>query len=107
MVPYLIFDFDPDPSAFTCVADVLMIDLDGIDCLDQIRLLTSNMDHVAHVDLAIGQLDDADIYSRIIVNDTPDQRFSYANSHNSPPSFLKIDGIARRLPPPHDLAFAG
>ena len=82
MMPYLVFDFDPNSSAFVCVADVLVVDLDGIDCLDKIRLFTFNMDHVAHVDLAISQFDDPDVYSRIIVNDTPDKRFSYADSHN-------------------------
>jgi hypothetical protein len=67
------------------VADVLVIDLDGIDGLDEIGLFTLDMDHVTQVDLTIGQFDDPDIDSGIIVNDPPDKRFSYANSHNYSP----------------------
>jgi hypothetical protein len=59
-----------------------MIDLDGIHGLDQICLFTLDVDYVAQIDRTIGQFDNSDVYSRIIVNNTPDERFSYADSHN-------------------------
>jgi hypothetical protein len=82
MIPYSIFEFDPNSSAFVRVANAVVIDLEGIDGLDQICLFTLDVDYVAQFDRTIGQFDDSDIYSRIIVNNTPDERFSYANSHN-------------------------
>jgi hypothetical protein len=85
MMSYPIFDFDPHFSASVRVVDAMVVDLNRIDRLDQIGVFTLDVDHVAQIDLAIGQFDDPDVYSRIIVNDTPDKRFSYANSHNKPP----------------------
>jgi hypothetical protein len=63
------------------VTNVLVIDLEGIDGLDEICLFTLDVDYVAQIDLAISQFDNPDVYSRIIVNDTPDRGFSYANGH--------------------------
>src|SRR5262249_42403147 len=74
--------FDPNSFAFVCVANAVMIDLEGIDGLDQICLFTLDVDYVAQIDRTIGQFDDSDVYSRIIVNNTPDERFSYTDSHN-------------------------
>src|SRR6266536_2666977 len=85
MISYSILELDPNSSAFICVANVLVVDLEGIDGLNEICLFTLDVDHVAQIDLTIGQFDDPDVYSRIIVNNTPDERFSYANSHNEPP----------------------
>jgi len=82
LISYSIFELDPNSSAFIRVANVLVVDLKGIDGLDEICLFTLDVDHVAQIDLTIGQFDDPDVYSRIIVNNTPDERFSYANSHN-------------------------
>jgi len=82
MISYSIFEFDPNFSAFVCVANAVMIDLEGIDGLDQICLFTMDVDYIAQIDRTIGQFDDSDVYSRIIVNNTPDERFSYADSHN-------------------------
>jgi len=76
MIFYSIFEPDPNSSAFVCVANVLVIDLEGIDGLDEICLFTLDVDHVAQIDLTIGQFDDPDVYSRIIVNNTTDKRFS-------------------------------
>jgi hypothetical protein len=81
MISYSIFEFDPNFSAFVCVVNAAVIDLERIDGLDQICLFTLDVDHVAQIDLTIGQFDDPDVYSRIIVNDTPDRGFSYANGH--------------------------
>jgi hypothetical protein len=50
-----------------------VIDLEGIDGLDEICLFTLDVDYVAQIDLAISQFDNPDVYSRIIVNDTPDR----------------------------------
>jgi hypothetical protein len=82
MISYSIFEFDPNSFAFVCVANAVMIDLEGIDGLDQICLFTMNVDYVAKIDRTIGQFDDSDVYSRIIVNNTPNERFSNADSHN-------------------------
>jgi len=82
MISYSIFEFDPNSFAFVCAANAVMIDLEGIDGLDQICLFTMNVDYVAKIDRTIGQFDDSDVYSRIIVNNTPDERFSNADSHN-------------------------
>jgi hypothetical protein len=82
MIPYSIFEFDPNSSAFVRVANAVVIDLEGIDGLDQICLFTLDVDYVAQIDRTIGQFDNSDVYSRIIVNNTPDERFSYADSHN-------------------------
>jgi hypothetical protein len=82
MIPYSIVELDPNSSAFVRVANAVVIDLEGIDGLDQICLFTLDVDYVAQFDRTVGQFDDSDIYSRIIVNNTPDERFSYANSHN-------------------------
>jgi hypothetical protein len=87
MISYSIFEFDPNSSAFVCVANALVINLERIDWLDQVCLFTLDVDHVTQIDLTIGQFDDPDVYSRIIVNNTPDERFSYANSHNKSPIF--------------------
>jgi hypothetical protein len=87
MMPYPVLDLDPNASAFICVAHVSVIDLDGIDRLDEIRLFTLDMDHVAQMDLAISQFNDPDVYSRIIVNDTSNKRFSYADGHGQSPIF--------------------
>jgi hypothetical protein len=73
------------PTAFIGMADIMTVDLDGIDRLDKNRLLSCNVDHIAYIDLPIGQLDDADIYSGIVVNDATNKRFSYPDSHNQPP----------------------
>jgi hypothetical protein len=81
MMPYLTFDFDSHASTFVGVADVSVIDLHRIDGLNKIRVFTMNMDQVADIDLTVGQFDNPDIYSRIIVNDTADNSFSYADSH--------------------------
>lgn len=85
MISYSIFEFDSNSSAFVCVANALVINLERIDGLDEICLFALYVDQVAQIDLAIGQFDDPDVYSRIIVNNTSDERFSYANSHNEPP----------------------
>jgi hypothetical protein len=82
MISYSIFELDPNSFAFVCVANAVMIDLDGIHGLDQICLFTLDVDYVAQIDRTIGQFDNSDVYSRIIVNNTPDERFSYADSHN-------------------------
>jgi len=82
MISYSIFKFDPNSFAFVCVANAVMIDLEGIDGLDQICLFTLDVDYVAQIDRTIGQFDDSYVYSRIIVNNTTDERFSYADSHN-------------------------
>jgi hypothetical protein len=82
MISYSIFEFDPNSFAFVCVANAVMIDLEGIDGLDQICLFTMNVDYVAKIDRTIGQFDDSDVYSTIIVNNTPNERFSNADSHN-------------------------
>jgi hypothetical protein len=82
MISYSIVEFDPNFSAFVRMANAVMIDLEGIDGLDQICLFTLDVDYVPQIDRTIGQFDNSDVYSRIIVNNTPDERFSYANSHN-------------------------
>jgi hypothetical protein len=84
-MPYLAFDFDPRASTFVGVADVLVIDLNRIDGLNKICVFTMDVNQVTDIDLTIGQFNDPDVYSRIIVNDTADNRFSYANSHAKPP----------------------
>ena len=81
MISYSILEFDPNSFAFVRVANAVVIDLEGIDGLDQICLFTLDVDYVAQIDRTVGQFDDSDIYSRIIVNNTPDERFSYADSH--------------------------
>src|SRR5262245_8263538 len=82
MISYSIFEFDSNSFAFVRVANAVMIELEGIDRLDQICLFTLDVDYVAQIDRTIGQFDNSDVYSRIIVNNTPDERFSYADSHN-------------------------
>jgi len=82
MIPYSIFELDPNSSAFVRVANAAVIDLEGIDGLDQICLSTLDVDDVTQIDRTVGQFDDSDVYLRIIVNNAPDERFSYANSHN-------------------------
>jgi hypothetical protein len=95
MISYSIFEFDPNSSAFVCVANALVINLQGIDGLDQVCLFTLDVDHVTQIDLTIGQFDDPDVYSRIIVNNTPDERFSYAYSHKQV-SYFEIRPNANR-----------
>jgi hypothetical protein len=81
VMPYLTFDLDPDASTFVGVADISMIDLNRIDGLNKICVVTMDVNQVTDIDLTIGQFDNADVYSRIIVNDAADNRFSYADSH--------------------------
>ena len=64
------------------MANGVVIDLEGIDGLDQICLFPLDVDHVAQIDRTIGQFDDSNVYSRIIVNNPPGELFSYANSHD-------------------------
>jgi len=47
MISYFIFEFDPNTSAFVCVADVSVVDSNGINRLHEIRVFTLDMNHVA------------------------------------------------------------
>ena len=44
MISYSIFEFDPNFSPFVRVANAAMIDLEGIDGLDQICLIALDVD---------------------------------------------------------------
>jgi hypothetical protein len=62
MISYSILELDPNSPAFICVANVLVVELEGIDGLNEICLFTLDVDHVAQIDLTIGQFDDPDVY---------------------------------------------
>jgi hypothetical protein len=80
-MPYLAFDFDPHASTLVGVAHISVVDLNRIDGLNKIGALTMDVNQVTDIDLTIDQFDNPHVYSRIIVNDTADSRFSNAYSH--------------------------
>jgi hypothetical protein len=80
-MPYLTFDFDAHASTSIGVANVSMIDLHRIDGLNKICAVTMDVNQVADIDFTTGQFDNPDIYPRIIMNDSADNSFSYADSH--------------------------
>jgi hypothetical protein len=90
-MPYLTFDFDPHASTLVGVANVLVVDLDRIDGLNKICVFTMDVNQVTDIDVTIGQFDNPDIYSGIIVNNTADNGFSYANGHTDL-LFLRLSG---------------
>jgi hypothetical protein len=89
MLPYPAFDFYPYASTFTGVANVLVIDLQRIDGLNKIRAFTMDMYQVTNVDHTIRQFDNPNVYPGIIVNDTADNSFSYADGHTDLPIFFE------------------
>jgi hypothetical protein len=90
IMTYPAFDFDSHASTSVRVTDVSVIDLNRIDGLNKVGPFTMDVNQVTHIDLAIGQFDNPDVYSGIIVNDTADNSFSYANGHARPPIFIEI-----------------
>jgi hypothetical protein len=90
IMPYLAFDFDPHASTFVGVANISVIDLNRIDGLNKVGPFTMDVNQVTHIDRTIGQFDNPNVYSGIIVNDTADNGFSYANGHARPPIFIEI-----------------
>ena len=81
MMPYPVFNFDPDAAPLVCVADMAMIDLKRIHGLDKVGLLTVDVNQITQIDFTVCQFDDPDIYSRVIVGDASNDSFSYANGH--------------------------
>jgi hypothetical protein len=100
MLPYPVFNFDPDASTFVGVADIPVIDLQGVHGLDQIGLLTLDVNQITHIDFAAGQFDDPNVYSRVVVSDAANKSFSYSNGHNEPPILKRSHLLSSRYGSP-------
>ena len=82
MLSYFFLDLDPYTFAFLRVANVLVFDLDRIECLGEVGVFSLNVDNVSNVEIATCEFDDAHTKMGIVVGYTTERFFFRLRGHS-------------------------
>ena len=81
MLSYFFLDLDAYAFTFLRVANVLVFDLDRIDRLGEVGMVSLNVDNVSNVELATCEFDDAHTKMGIVVGYTTERFFFRFRGH--------------------------